>query len=173
MCAGWIYVSINANLALHDITSLPFCSPIESMADPPLSDPALPACSAGDVRRVDPSVAALLPISSSLPGADAVVSDRGPSSRDMAFWWMIRQYHNDTHTKYDILWNSFTESCVEITTWNFKWHLLKMFRLLHLEILYMHTVILSSLAGIMWKSNCEAYINCMHFLSLLKYDYGL
>ena len=58
---------------------------MDSMALPPLSEPALPACSAGEVRRVDPSVAALLPISSSLPGAEAVVSDIGPSSIQMAF----------------------------------------------------------------------------------------
>jgi len=54
----------------------PLWSPeIDSIALPPLSDPPLPACSAGDVLSVDPSVAALLPISSSLPGAEAVVSD--------------------------------------------------------------------------------------------------
>ena len=55
----------------------------ESTLLPPLSEPALPACSAGDVRRVEPSVAAVLPISSSLPGAEAVVSDRWlPTSRE-------------------------------------------------------------------------------------------
>ncbi len=56
---------------------------MESTALPPLSDPAaLPPCSAGDVLSVDPSVAAVLPTSSSLPGADAVVSDRCPASRE-------------------------------------------------------------------------------------------
>ena len=58
----------------------------ESTALPPLSEPALPACSAGDVLSVDPSVAALLPTSSSLPGAEAVVSDKGPSSNKETFW---------------------------------------------------------------------------------------
>ena len=53
---------------------------IESTALPPLSDPALPPCSAGDVLRVDPSVAAVLPTSSSLPGAEAVVSESWPAS---------------------------------------------------------------------------------------------
>lgn len=70
--------------------------PIDSMALPPLSEPALPACSAGEVRRVDPSVAALLPISSSLPGAEAVVSDMGPSSIEMAF---CRADCKDNHGK--------------------------------------------------------------------------
>lgn len=57
---------------------------MESTALPPLSEPALPACSAGDVRSVDPSVAAVLPTSSSLPGAEAVVSERWPPSMDPA-----------------------------------------------------------------------------------------
>ena len=55
---------------------------IESTALPPLSDPALPPCSAGEVLKVEPSVAAVLPTSSSLPGADAVVSDPWPTSND-------------------------------------------------------------------------------------------
>ena len=55
---------------------------MESTALPPLSDPALPPCSAGDVLKVEPSVAAVLPASSSLPGAEAVVSDRCPASKD-------------------------------------------------------------------------------------------
>jgi len=60
----------------HPARDLPLCSPeMDSSALPPLSDPPLPAWSAGDVRSVLPSVAALLPTSSSLPGADAVVSD--------------------------------------------------------------------------------------------------
>lgn len=37
---------------------------MESTALAPLSEPALPPCSAGDVLRVDPSVAAVLPSSS-------------------------------------------------------------------------------------------------------------
>ena len=50
----------------YSITAiLPLCSPvIESTALPPLSEPALPPCSAGDVRSVEPSVAAVLPSSS-------------------------------------------------------------------------------------------------------------
>ena len=63
-------------------TQLPFWPEMESTALPPLSDPALPPCSAGEVRSVEPSVAAVLPTSSSLPGADAVVSDRWPPSRE-------------------------------------------------------------------------------------------
>lgn len=43
----------------------PLCSPAtESTALPPLSEPTLPPCSAGDVRSVEPSVAAVLPSSS-------------------------------------------------------------------------------------------------------------
>lgn len=52
----------------------PLCSPAtESMADPPLSEPTLPPCSAGDVRSVEPSVAAVLP-SSSDAGAEMIAT---------------------------------------------------------------------------------------------------
>lgn len=44
---------------------LPLCSPAtESTALPPLSEPTLPPWSAGEVRSVEPSVAAVLPSSS-------------------------------------------------------------------------------------------------------------
>lgn len=43
----------------------PLCSPAtESTALPPLSEPTLPPWSAGEVLRVEPSVAAVLPSSS-------------------------------------------------------------------------------------------------------------
>ena len=52
--------------------TLPLCSPAtESTALPPLSEPTLPPWSAGEVRRVEPSVAAVLP-SSSEAGAERV-----------------------------------------------------------------------------------------------------
>lgn len=41
------------------------------MALPPLSEPTLPPCSAGEVRSVEPSVAAVLP-SSSEAGAESI-----------------------------------------------------------------------------------------------------
>lgn len=51
---------------------LPLCSPAtESIAEPPLSEPTLPPCSAGEVRSVEPSVAAVLP-SSSDAGAEII-----------------------------------------------------------------------------------------------------
>ncbi len=51
---------------------LPLCSPAtESIALPPLSEPTLPPCSAGEVRSVEPSVAAVLP-SSSEAGAESI-----------------------------------------------------------------------------------------------------
>lgn len=50
----------------------PLCSPAtESIAEPPLSEPTLPPCSAGEVRSVEPSVAAVLP-SSSDAGAEII-----------------------------------------------------------------------------------------------------
>ena len=53
--------------------TLPLCSPAtESTALPPLSEPTLPPWSAGEVRRVEPSVAAVLP-SSSEAGAERVM----------------------------------------------------------------------------------------------------
>lgn len=53
------------------LSGLPLCSPAtESMALPPLSEPTLPPCSAGEVRSVEPSVAAVLP-SSSEAGAES------------------------------------------------------------------------------------------------------
>lgn len=62
-------------MALFEISILhhpPLCSPAtESMAEPPLSEPTLPPCSAGDVRSVEPSVAAVLP-SSSDAGAEII-----------------------------------------------------------------------------------------------------
>lgn len=62
----------------------PLCSPAtESIAEPPLSEPTLPPCSAGEVRKVEPSVAAVLP-SSSDAGAEiiaiAVTVNTPPSS---------------------------------------------------------------------------------------------
>lgn len=62
--------------------TLPLCSPAtESTALPPLSEPTLPPWSAGEVRRVEPSVAAVLP-SSSEAGAERVtraVTGKNPS----------------------------------------------------------------------------------------------
>lgn len=61
----------------------PLCSPAtESTALPPLSEPTLPPCSAGDVRSVEPSVAAVLP-SSSEAGAKRI--KRAVTSKNTAW----------------------------------------------------------------------------------------
>lgn len=67
----------------------PLCSPAtESIAEPPLSEPTLPPCSAGEVRSVEPSVAAVLP-SSSDAGAEIIaiaVTVNTPRSSGQDTW---------------------------------------------------------------------------------------
>lgn len=74
--------------------SPPLCSPAtESIAEPPLSEPTLPPCSAGEVRSVEPSVAAVLP-SSSDAGAEIkaiAVTANTPQSCDRDTWPFCHQ----------------------------------------------------------------------------------
>lgn len=45
----------------HNLENVDYLPVILSTPLPPLSDPALPPCSAGEVRKVEPSVAAVEP----------------------------------------------------------------------------------------------------------------
>ena len=74
---------------MYAIKHSPLCSPAtESIAEPPLSEPTLPPCSAGEVRSVEPSVAAVLP-SSSDAGAEIktrAVAVNKPQSSGQDTW---------------------------------------------------------------------------------------